>query len=70
MIDTLIRYKEKGSYSGKMKNNPEVTIGKLLDDMEINFESGDLNTLKEYAPTEKRTMDFIIPNQEKSPNYY
>lgn len=64
MIDTLIRYKEKGSYSGKMKNNPEVTIGKLLDDMEISFESGDLNKLKEHATTEKRTMDFIIPNQE------
>ena len=64
MIDTLIRYKEKGSYSGQMKNNPEVVIGKLLDEMEISFESGDLNKLKEHAQTEKRTMDFIIPNQE------
>lgn len=64
MIDTLIRYKEKGSYSGQMKNNPEVIIGKLLEDMEISFENGDLNKLKEHAPTEKRTMDFIIPNQE------
>lgn len=64
MIDTLIRYKEKGSYSGKMKNNPEAIISKLLDGMNISFESGDLNKLKEHAPTEKRTMDFIIPNQE------
>lgn len=64
MIDTLIRYKEKGSYSGKMKNNPEAIINKLLDGMNISFESGDLNKLKEHAPTEKRTMDFIIPNQE------
>ena len=64
MIDTLIRYKEKGSHSGIMKNNPEVTISKLLNDMDISYESGDLKNLKEHAPTEKRTMDFIIPNQE------
>lgn len=64
MIDTLIRYKEKGSYSGKMQNNPETIIENLLTEMEINFESGDLNKLKENAPVEKRTMDFIIPNQE------
>ena len=64
MIDTLIRYKEKGSYSGKMQNNPEIVIGNLLTEMEINFESGDLNKLKENAPIEKRTMDFIIPDQE------
>lgn len=64
MIDTIIRYKEKGSYSGQMKNNPEAIIGKLLDDMNISFVSGDLNKLKERAPTEKRTMDFIIPHQE------
>ena len=32
--------------------------------MEINFESGDLDKLKEHASIEKRTMDFIIPNQE------
>ena len=64
MIDTLIRYKEKGSYSGKMQNNPEIVIGSLLTEMEISFESGDLNELKKNAPIEKRTMDFIIPNQE------
>ena len=64
MIDTLIRYKEKGSYSGQMQNNPEIVIGNLLTEMEINYESGDLNRLKENAPIEKRTMDFIIPNQE------
>jgi hypothetical protein len=64
MIDTLIRYKEKGSYSGKMQNNPEIVIGNLLTEMEISFERGDLNELKENVPIEKRTMDFIIPNQE------
>ena len=64
MIDTLIRYKEKGSYSGKKQNNPEIVIGKLLTEMGISFEAGDLNKLKQHASTEKRTMDFIIPNQE------
>ena len=65
MIDTLIRYKEKGSYSGKSQNNAEVVIQKLLDKMEISFEkSVDLNKLKEHAPNQKRTMDFIIPNRE------
>lgn len=64
MIDTLIRYKEKGSYSGKKKNNPEIVIQHLLTEMEINFENGDLDKLKEHALVQKRTMDFIIPNQE------
>ena len=65
MIDTLIRYKEKGSYSGQSQNNAEVVIQKLLDKMEISFEkSVDLNKLKEHAPNQKRTMDFIIPNRE------
>ncbi len=65
MIDTLIRYKEKGSYSGQSQNNAEVVIQELLDKMEISFEkSVDLNKLKEHAPNQKRTMDFIIPNRE------
>ena len=64
MIDTLIRYKEKGSYSGQAENNAETVIKNLLNEMKINSESGDLDKLKEHAPNEKRTMDFIIPNQE------
>ena len=65
MIDTLIRYKEKGSYSGQSQNNAEVVIQELLDKMEISFEkSVDLNKLKEYAPNQKRTMDFVIPDRE------
>ena len=64
MIDTLIRYKEKGSYSGKKGNNPEIVIENLLTEMEIKFESGDLDKLKEHALIQKRTMDFIIPNQD------
>lgn len=63
MIDTLIRYKEKGSYSGKKDNNPEIVIEELLNELNIPFESGDLSELVENAPTTKRTMDFIIPNK-------
>ena len=64
MIDTLIRYKEKGSYSGKQKNNPETVIESLLTEMEVGFERGDLHKLKEHADAQKRMMDFIIPGQE------
>lgn len=63
MIDTLIRYKEKGSYSGKKENNPEMVVEELLDDMDIPFEKGDLSELVDNAPNTKRTMDFIIPNK-------
>ena len=64
MIDTLIRYKEKGSYSGKRENNPETVIASLLNEMETDFVNGDLDKLKEHAAAQKRRMDFIIPNQE------
>jgi len=63
LIDTLIRYKEKGSYSGKKENNPEVLIENILDEMEIGFEKGDLGELISNAPDKKRTMDFIIPDK-------
>jgi len=64
MIDTLIRYKEEGSYSGKKENNPEILIKEILDDLSISFETGDLSELIENAPSTKRTMDFIIPDKE------
>lgn len=64
MIDTLIRYKEKGSYSGMKENNPETLIETLLDNLNIPFEKGDLSELIENAPATKRTMDFIIPSKK------
>lgn len=64
MIDTLIRYKEKGSYSANATNNPEMLIKELLDGLEIPFEKGDLSELVSNAPDNKRTMDFIIPNKK------
>ena len=63
LIDTLIRYKEKGSYSGKKENNPEVVIESILDEIGIRFDNGDLRELIDNAPDTKRTMDFIIPNK-------
>ncbi|GAK58331.1 hypothetical protein U27_05305 [Candidatus Vecturithrix granuli] len=63
MIDTLIRYKEKGSYVGKKPNNPEVLIEAILKDLNTDCEKGDLSELIDNAPYTKRTMDFIIPNK-------
>ncbi|ROL59310.1 hypothetical protein D9V87_05900 [Bacteroidetes/Chlorobi group bacterium MS-B_bin-24] len=63
LVDTLIRYKEKGSYSGKGERNPEVLIKKILEELEIPFVSGDLERLVGVLDEEKRTMDFIIPDQ-------
>lgn len=64
LIDSLIRYKEKGSYSGMKENNPEVVIERILKDLNITFETGDLGELINNAPDSKRTMDFIIPDKK------
>ena len=64
MIDTLARYKEKGSYAGKKGNNAETVIEELLNRLGLPFETGDLDKLAEHEPDSKRTMDFIIPNKQ------
>lgn len=64
MIDTLIRYRQKGSYSGAMQNNPESTIKDILSKLHISYESGDLPLLSLNENLNKRTMDFIIPNKQ------
>jgi len=64
LIDTLVRYKEKGSYSGKAENNPEFYIATILKDLKIPFEKGDLDELFAKEKVAKRTMDFIIPSKE------
>ena len=64
MIDTLIRYRQKGSYSGAMQNNPEAIIKEILTNLNISFESGDLPLLNANENLNKRTMDFIIPNKQ------
>lgn len=63
MIDTLVRYKAKGSYSGQKANNPETVVANLLESLGLTYETGDLNELISNAPDTKRTMDFIIPNK-------
>ncbi len=63
MIDTLIRYKVKGSMSGKKQNNPESLIASLLTNLKVPYEAGDLAELILNAFDTKRTMDFIIPNK-------
>ncbi len=63
MIDTLVRYKEKGSYSGMRENNPETVIEIILDELGLNHTSGDLQSLVGVVDDKKRTMDFIIPDQ-------
>jgi len=37
LIDTLIRYKEKGSYSGKKEDNPETVVAEILEKLGITF---------------------------------
>lgn len=64
MIDSLIRYKEKGSYSGMKGNNPETVIENILKELGLTHETGDLTELISSAPDTKRTMDFIIPNKK------
>ena len=39
-------------------------VKKILEELEIPFVSGDLQRLVGVLDEEKRTMDFIIPNQE------
>lgn len=63
MIDTLVRYKEKGSYSGKAENNPETLIASLIKECKLSFQKGDLTLLFKKERVSKRTMDFIIPSK-------
>lgn len=64
LIDTLARYKEKGSRSAKGRNNAEILVVDILKRLNIQFESGDLQELIKNAPANKRTMDFIIPSKK------
>ncbi|MDD2424097.1 MAG: DpnII family type II restriction endonuclease [Candidatus Cloacimonetes bacterium] len=64
LIDTIVRYKERGSRSGKADNNAEKTIKDILESMNVDYQSGDLTDLIANKPIRKRTMDFIIPNKQ------
>jgi len=56
LIDTIIRYKTKGSYAASKGNNPEVVIEKILNELRYPFERGKLEKIP-------RTLDFIIPSK-------
>jgi hypothetical protein len=64
MVDTIIRYKTKGSYKAYRAGNPEVVIENILTFRKLTFEKGKFKIPE--AGNIPRTMDFIIPNK-KSP---
>lgn len=64
-IDTMMRYKERGSYAGRKGNNAESVLQTILNDANITYDSGcDLPLLAENEQTLKRTMDFMIPSKD------
>jgi hypothetical protein len=65
MVDTLVRYKEKGSYSGNKQNNPELVLSEVIGNLGLTYETGDLTDLIASESVNKRTMDFIIPNKAR-----
>ena len=63
LLDTLVRYKVFGSYNAKPETNPERVVERLLREIDVGYEKGDLRELVDKAPNEKRTMDLIIPDK-------
>jgi len=63
MIDTLVRYKQKGASQASGKNNAENRIRGILEAKKIAYERGDLPLLQTHIYDEKRTLDFIIPDK-------
>lgn len=63
MLDTLVRYKEKGAFSAKSENNPETVIAAAIEACGMSFETGDLPEFVKKDSANKRTMDFIIPDK-------
>tara|TARA_Y100000590_G_C15724933_1_gene1014894 strand:+ start:1040 stop:2062 length:1023 start_codon:yes stop_codon:yes gene_type:complete len=61
LIDSLIRYRVKGSLSALKQNNAENIIEKILNQNSIKFTRGKLPKIPQNIT---RTMDFIIPSKE------
>lgn len=61
LIDTLIRYKTKGSYKAAREGNPEVVIEQILTAHKLSFEKGKFGIPD--VGNIPRTMDFIVPNK-------
>jgi len=62
LVDTIIRYKTKGSYKAAREGNPEIVIEQILNYHKMPFEKGKFRIPE--AGNIPRTMDFIIPNKE------
>jgi len=61
LVDTIIRYKTKGSFAASRVGNPETLIESILIDKGISFERGTISVGQGiHIP---RTMDFIIPSK-------
>ena len=60
LIDTIVRYKTKGSYAAFERNNPTAFIQKILEDNKILCER---NQKMRHI---RRSIDFVIP-QKKQP---
>jgi len=61
LVDTIIRYKTKGSYKASKEGNPEVVIEKILTSKKLDFERGKFKIPE--AGNIPRTMDFIVPSK-------
>jgi hypothetical protein len=61
LVDTIIRYKTKGSYKAAREGNPEVVIEKVLMSHKLTFEKGKFRIPK--VGNLPRTMDFIVPSK-------
>jgi hypothetical protein len=59
LIDTIIRYKTKGSYAAIEENNPTGFIRKILDENGIEYNAN--QKLKHI----RRSIDFAIPNKNE-----
>ena len=61
LVDTIVRYKTKGSYKASKEGNPEIVIEQILTSHKLSFEKGKFRIPE--AGNIPRTMDFIIPNK-------
>lgn len=64
MLDTIVRYKEKGALLAQSKNNPEQVIATAIESLGMRYDQGDLPKFVKSDPKNKRTMDFIVPNKD------
>jgi len=63
IIDTLARYKSKGSYGAGHGGNPETAIEQLLEALGLTHDTGKFGP--PGGPLVPRTMDFVIPNKKQ-----